>query len=141
MVFIHGGGTSDLLYNGSNFVAANDVVIVTFNYRLNVFGFLNLAALDKNFFDSGNLGTKDQIFALSWIKENISEFGGNPDNITIFGESAGSISCMFLSIIPAAKKLFNKAIPQSGSLSYYNKPEHSAQLAENFMNLSSTKNG
>ena len=146
MVFIHGGGlvgggSSDPLYNGSNFAAANDVILVTFNYRLNIFGFMNFAAIDKTFEDSsGYLGTKDQIAALAWIKENISAFGGNPDNITIFGESAGSISCTFLSIIPAAKKFFNKAIPQSGSLSYYNKPEHSAQLAEMFMNLSGTKN-
>ena len=146
MVWIHGGGlvgggTSDPLYNGSNFVAANDVILVSFNYRLNIFGFMNFAAIDKNFEDSsGYLGTKDQIAALKWIKENISEFGGNPDNITIFGESAGSISCTFLSIIPAAKNLFNKAIPQSGSLLYYSKPENSARLAEMFLEISGEKN-
>ena len=144
MVFVHGGGfqsggSNDPLYSGSNFAAANDVIIVTFNYRVNVFGFVNFGAIDKNFEGTGCLGIKDQVAALQWVKENIAEFGGNPDNVTIFGESAGSISCMFLSIIPAAKNLFNKVISQSGSLSYYNKPEHSAQLAENFMNLSGTK--
>ncbi len=144
MVWIHGGGlvgggSSDPLYNGSNFAAENEVILVTINYRLNVFGFMNFGAIDKNFEDCGYLGTKDQIAALTWIKENIAEFGGDSENITIFGESAGSISCMFLSIIPVAKKFFQKAIPQSGSLSYYNKPEHSAQLAENFMSLSGTK--
>ena len=146
MVWIHGGGlvgggSSDPLYNGSNFAAANDVILVSFNYRLNIFGFMNFEAIDKNFEDCGGyLGTKDQITALQWIKENIAEFGGNPDNITIFGESAGSICCNFLSIIPAAKGLFNKAIPQSGTLNYYTKPENSAQLAEMFLKISGAKN-
>ncbi|MBR1759778.1 MAG: carboxylesterase family protein [Schwartzia sp.] len=145
MVFIHGGGCqsgggSDPLYNGSNFAAANDVVFVNFNYRLNIFGFVNFAAIDPAFADCGGyLGTKDQIAALRWIKENISEFGGNPDNITIFGESAGAISCMFLSIIPAAQGIFNKAIFQSGSVSMHNKPEYTAQLAERFMELGGAK--
>ena len=90
MVWIHGGAfsfesTSDKIYYGSNFAAANDVILVTVEYRLNIFGFMNFAAIDKNFSDSGYLGIKDQIAALSWIKENISEFGGNPENITIFG--------------------------------------------------------
>ena len=144
MVFIHGGGFSvggsvDSLYNGSNFAAAHDVIIVTLNYRLNVFGFLNLAAIDSNFEDGGYLGIKDQILALTWVKENISNFGGNPDNITIFGQSAGSISCMFLTVTPAAKGLFNKAIPQSATLTFYNTPEDSAKTAEKFMANSGVK--
>ena len=138
MFFIHGGGFSvggsvDSLYNGSKFAAANEVIIVTLNYRLNVFGFLNLAAIDKNFEDSGYLGIKDQIAALEWVKENISEFGGNPDNITVFGQSAGSISTFLLTVTPGAKGLFNKAIPQSGNLKFYNTPEDSARVAEKFM--------
>ena len=146
MVFIHGGGCqsgggSDPLYNGSNFAANNDVILVNFNYRLNIFGFVNFAAIDKNFADCGGyLGTKDQIAALTWIKENISNFGGNPENITIFGESAGSISCMLLSIIPVTKGLFNKAIFQSGNAGMHNKPEYTAQLAERFMELGGAKN-
>ena len=146
MVFIHGGGCqsgggSDPLYNGSNFAADNDVILVNFNYRLNIFGFVNFAAIDKNFEDCGGyLGTKDQIAALTWIKENISNFGGNPDNITIFGESAGSISCTLLSIIPVTKGLFNKAIFQSGNAGMHNKPEYTAQLAERFMELGGAKN-
>lgn len=144
MVFIHGGGfcvggSMDSLYNGSNFAAAHDVVIVTLNYRLNVFGFINFAEIDKNFEDSGYLGIKDQIAALQWVKENIAEFGGNPDNITIFGQSAGSISCMLLTVTPAAKNLFNKAIPQSGHLSFYHTPENSAKIAENFLKNSGVK--
>ena len=145
MMFIHGGsfvggGSTDPLYYGSNFAAANDVVLITMNYRLNIFGFMNFAAIDPTFEDSGGyLGTKDQIAALAWIKENIAEFGGNPDNVTVFGESAGSISTMMLTLIPAAKKFFQKAIPQSATVAMHSKPEFSAQLAEMFMNLSGTR--
>ncbi len=76
---------------------------------------------------------------MNWVKENISAFGGNPDNITIFGQSAGSISCMLLTITPAAKNLFNKAIPQSGHLSFYNTPKDSAETAEKFLAESGVK--
>ncbi|MBR7025304.1 MAG: carboxylesterase family protein [Selenomonadaceae bacterium] len=144
MVFIPGGGfqtggSSDIRYHGSNFAAANDVVLVTINYRLNVFGFLNLASIDSAFEDSGYLGIKDQVAALKWVKENIAAFGGNPDNITIFGQSAGSTSVMLLTITPAAKNLFQKAIPQSGHLGLYNTPEESAKVAEIFMEMSGAK--
>ena len=144
MVFIHGGAfsfesASDPLYYGSNFAAANDVVLVSFDYRMNVFGFMNFAAIDSSFEDSGYLGLKDQVAALQWVKENIAEFGGNPDNITIFGESAGSISCMLLTVAPAAKNLFGKAIMQSGHLYFYHTPEKSAKLAEMFMEMSGAK--
>ena len=144
MIFIPGGGfqtggSSDIRYHGANFAAANDVVIVTINYRLNLFGFMNLAELDSSFEDSGYLGIKDQIAALAWIKENIAEFGGNPDNITIFGQSAGSTSVMLLTITPAAKNLFQKAIPQSGHLGLYNTSEESAKVAQIFMEMSSSK--
>ena len=71
------GGSSDPLYNGKNFAAANDVVVVNFNYRLNVFGFVNFASIDSSFEDSGYLGIKDQIAALKWVKENIAAFGGD----------------------------------------------------------------
>jgi len=138
MVWIYGGAfvggyANEELYSGPNFVSAQDVVIVLLNYRLNVFGFLNLASVDSSFEDSGYLGTKDQVAAVKWVKENISAFGGDPDNITVFGESAGSISTMLLTVIPAAKGLFNKVIPQSGHLDFYSEPEISAQVAEKFM--------
>ncbi len=144
MVYIPGGGfqtggSSDVRYHGSNFAAANDVVLVTINYRLNAFGFLNLASIDSDFADSGYLGIKDQVAALRWVKENISEFGGNPDNVTIFGQSAGSTSVMLLTITPAAKNLFGKAIPQSGHLGLHNTPEESAKVAEIFMEMSGAK--
>ena len=135
MMFIHGGsfvggGAVDPLYTGKNIAASDDVVVVTINYRLNVFGFMNLASLDSAFADTGYLGIKDQIAALTWVKENISAFGGNPDNVTIFGESAGAISCMMQMVIPAAKNLFQKAIPQSANSYMYNTPEYSAENRE-----------
>ena len=138
MVWIYGGAcvngySSEPNNNGSNFAAAQDVVIVNFNYRLNIFGFLNLSSIDSSFEDSGYLGTKDQLAALKWVKENISAFGGDPNNITVFGESAGSISTMLLTVIPDAKGIFGKVIPQSGHVAFYNDPETSAQFAENFV--------
>ena len=144
MFFIHGGAmafesASDPIYYGSKFAAANDVVLVSFDYRLNIFGFMNFTAIDSNFEDCGCLGLKDQVAALQWVKENISAFGGNPDNITIFGESAGSVSVMFLTVAPATKGLFDKAIPQSGTLFLYNEPEQSAKLAETFMSMCGAK--
>ena len=145
MVFIPGGGfvnggTGDPLYNGANLAANHDALIVTINYRLNIFGFMNFAAIDSAFADSGYLGIKDQIAALAWVKENISNFGGDPDNITIFGESAGAGSVMFLMILPAAQGLFQKAIAQSGHLGFYHTPEESIALAEKFMELGGYKN-
>ena len=138
MVWIYGGAfvggyAHEELYSGSNFVSAQDVVLVFLNYRLNVFGFMNFASIDSSLEDSGYLGTKDQVAAVKWVKENIASFGGNPDNITIFGESAGSISTMLLTVIPEAKGLFNKVIPQSGHVDFYSEPEISAQVAEKFM--------
>lgn len=144
MVWIFGGGficgsSSEPTYNASNFVSAHDVIIVTINYRVNFFGFMNLASIDSSFEDSGYLGLKDQIAALKWVKENIEAFGGNPDNITVFGESAGSISTSFLTIAPDAKGLFQKVIPQSGSIGFYNTPEGSTQVAKNFMEFCGAK--
>ncbi len=145
MVFIHGGGfqndgSSDPLYNCANFAAAHDLVFVTINYRLNVFGFVNFAVIDPSFEDSAYLGIKDQVAALKWVKENIEEFGGNPDNITIFGESAGAASVVFLSVLPAAKGLFQKAIPQSGNAYMYKMPETYDPIPEAYMKLSGAKN-
>ncbi|MBR4383085.1 MAG: carboxylesterase/lipase family protein [Selenomonadaceae bacterium] len=145
MVFIPGGGfvnggARDPIYNGSNFAAVHDVMIVTINYRLNVFGFMNFAAIDPNFEDTGYLGLKDQMAAIKWVRENILEFGGDPSNITIFGESAGSGSVMFQTILPDSNKLFHKAIAQSGTLGYYHTFDQSAELAEAFMTAGGCKN-
>ncbi|XP_017881679.1 cholinesterase 1-like [Ceratina calcarata] len=114
MVWIHGGGFvagsgNDTFY-GPDYLIRKDIVLVTINYRLGVLGFLNV----DHEVASGNQGLKDQVMALRWIKENISSFGGDPDNVTIFGESAGSASVHYLTISPLAEGLFHKAIAQSG---------------------------
>ena len=145
MIFISGGGfvgggSGDPIYNGANFAANQDVVIITINYRLNIFGFMNFAAIDSNFADTGYLGIKDQIAALTWVRENILNFGGDPSNVTIFGESAGAASVMLLMVTPAAQGLFKKAVAQSGHLSFYHTPEESAKLAEVFMETGGYKN-
>ena len=145
MVFIPGGGfvsggSGDPVYNGALLAANHDVVVVTINYRLNVFGFMNFAQIDSAFEDSGYLGIKDQIAALTWVKENIENFGGDPDNVTIFGESAGAISSMLMMTTPAAKGLFSKVIAQSGHLAFYHIPDQSAKLAEIFLERCGCKN-
>ena len=121
MVWIHGGGFivgsgSEPRTQGTNF-ASSGVVLVTINYRLGPFGFLAHPALSResSHSSSGNYGILDQIEALSWIKKNIEAFGGDPANITIFGESAGAMSVCYLSSTPLAKGLFEKVIAQSGS--------------------------
>ena len=144
MFFIHGGGfvsggSGDPLYDAANLAANHDVVIVTINYRLNIFGFMNFAEIDSAFEDTGYLGTKDQVAALTWVKENISEFGGDPDNVTVFGESAGAISSCLLMIAPAAKGLFQKVIAQSGHPTFYHEPEEAARLTAEFMEFGGYK--
>lgn len=122
MVWIHGGGyviesATDPLYRGSNFAAAHhDVVLVSIEYRVNVAGFLQLEEFAGEKYKNANcLGLLDQIAALKWIKQNIAAFGGEKDNVTLFGESAGGGSISLLSISPLAKGLFQRAIVQSGS--------------------------
>ena len=115
MVWIHGGAFtigsgSENYYDGSNLVSRGDVVVVTINYRLGAFGFLNLPALGET-----NFGMRDQVAALRWVQENIANFGGDPGNVTIFGESAGGMSVGSQMASPEAAGLFHKAIPQSGA--------------------------
>ncbi len=120
MVWIHGGGFttgagSIPWYNGAAFVAHGDVVVVTINYRLGAFGFLHLAHLDPDLPSAGNAGLADQLAALGWVRDNIERFGGDPADVTIFGESAGGMSVATLMGTPSAVGLFHKAIPQSGA--------------------------
>jgi len=125
MVWIHGGGhqfgSSDFNYYQSNALAKKGVILVTINYRLGAMGYMAHPALSKTDPNgvSGNYGTLDQIAALKWVKENISAYGGDPENVTIFGESAGSWSVTELMASPLAKGLFHKAIGQSGASSYH----------------------
>lgn len=122
MVWIHGGGFSGgsgtvPLYDGEE-LAKKGIVVVTINYRLGVFGFLASPELSENSSSgtSGNYAFLDQIAALMWVKNNIAAFGGDPDNVTIAGQSAGSMSVNVLVGSPLAKGLFNKAIAQSGAM-------------------------
>ncbi len=121
MVWIHGGafvtGTgSTPWYNGVSFAAQGDVVVVTINYRLGMLGFLHLAELGgADYVSSGNCGMLDQVAALEWVRDNIAAFGGDPNRITIFGESAGAMSVGVLLAMPTAKGLFQQAILQSGA--------------------------
>lgn len=121
MVWIHGGGFntgagSFDVYNGEH-LAREGVVLVTINYRLNIFGFLAHLALsaESELGVSGNYGMLDQIAALEWVRDNIRAFGGDPDNVTIFGESAGGVSVSTLMVMPKAAGLFHRAIAQSGA--------------------------
>lgn len=122
MVWIYGGGLADgsgsiPIYHG-NVLAQRDVIVVTFNYRLGVFGFLALPELAKESSTrtSGNYGLLDQIAALKWVQGNIAAFGGDPSRVTVFGQSSGSISISALSVSPLAKGLFLYAIGESGGL-------------------------
>jgi len=119
MVFIHGGAYrggsgSTPMYDGEAF-ARDDVVLVTLNYRLHALGFLFLDQDFEGASGTGNLGLLDQIAALRWVRDNIAAFGGDPENVTVFGESAGAMSVGTLLASPAASGLFRRAILQSGA--------------------------
>lgn len=120
MVWIHGGGfisgtIFDSAFDGRYLATSADMVIVAINYRLGPFGFL----YGHNDKFPGNLGLRDQLLALGWVKDNIHHFGGNPEKVTIFGESAGSMSVGALVLSPMSKGLFHRAILQSGSPNSY----------------------
>jgi para-nitrobenzyl esterase len=113
--FIAGSGSSPW-YDGTNLARKGDVVVVTINHRLNVFGFLHLDELGggEAFASSGSNGMLDIVAALEWVRDNIATFGGDPGNVTIFGESGGGAKVSVLMAMPAARGLFHKAIMQSG---------------------------
>lgn len=127
MFWIHGGGnqngaTSDavpglpdrLFYDGQSFAANHQVVFVSVNYRLGVFGYLAHSALRDEGSPSGNQGLLDQRLALEWVRDNIALFGGDPNNVTIFGESAGARNVCFQVVSPGSRDLFHRAISESG---------------------------
>jgi para-nitrobenzyl esterase len=120
MFYIHGGGyasggSGGPCLDGSKLSAFGDVVVVTVNHRLNLFGYMNLSNLDSaRFADAANAGHLDLIAALQWVKRNISEFGGDPGNVTLFGQSGGGNKVIGLLAMPAANGLFRRAIDMSG---------------------------
>jgi para-nitrobenzyl esterase len=121
LVWLHGGGmntgsASWPLYDFTNLARRRRVVVVGVNHRLGILGFLDVSALGEEFADSGNVGMLDVVAALGWVSHNIAGFGGDPSNVTIFGESGGGAKTTTLLAMPPAKGLFHKAFPMSGTM-------------------------
>ncbi|MGD8193268.1 carboxylesterase/lipase family protein [Herbiconiux sp. P18] len=139
MVWIHGGayqfGASSF-YQGKHLAHRADAVFVSFNYRVNAFGFLDLSrySTPERPFDT-NIGLRDQVAALQWVRENIARFGGDPDDVTLFGESAGAISVTTLMCVPSAAGLFHRAIAQSSAPASVYRRERAQKWAEQFLDL------
>jgi len=139
MVWIHGGGFtigsgSLPIYEGSNLAAATNCLVVTLNYRLGALGFLRLKDITNQAINStGNEGLADQILALQWLQENIHRYGGDKNNITLFGESAGAMSIACLLAMPKAKGLFHKVIMQSGAGHTFNTVAQANEVAKEFL--------
>jgi para-nitrobenzyl esterase len=136
MVWVHGGGFtggsgSQALYEGASFATRGDIVLVTINYRLGVLGYLDLARhADQLEGAASNLGQLDQIAALEWVRDNIEAFGGDPSQVTIFGESAGGMAVSSLMAMPGAKGLFRGVIAQSGAAHATLSKEDAATVVE-----------
>jgi para-nitrobenzyl esterase len=137
MVFMHGGGFSggsghDLLsYDGESLARNHDVVVVNHNHRLNVFGYLDLGAMGgEEFAMSANVGMLDIVAVLDWVSTHIVAFGGDPGNVTIFGQSGGGGKVAALMAMPAAKGLFHRAIIQSGPFLRALNPDYSLRMAD-----------
>ena len=141
MVWLHGGGYvtgsgSSNGYDGSRLAERGDVVVVTLNHRLNALGYSYLADLtdDPKYADSGNLGSLDIVKALEWVRDHAEEIGGDPDNVTIFGESGGAAKVSTLMAMADARGLFDRAIAQSGSMSLAGfTPRVATPLAKNLL--------
>ena len=139
MLWLHGrgyasGAGSEIMYNGANLAKRGDLVVVTINHRLNVFGYLHLADIaGEAFAGSGVAGMLDAVLALEWVRDNIEEFGGDPHNVTIFGESGGGSKVSTLLAIPSAKGLFHRAIIQSGPGLRGVEPKDATDLAERLL--------
>jgi para-nitrobenzyl esterase len=139
LVFVHGGAFvmgagSTALYNGASLARRGDVVVVTLNYRLGALGSLALREVLPDAGDAGsNLGLRDQIAALEWVRVNIADLGGDPQRVTVFGESAGAMSLGALLTAPRARGLFQRAILQSGAAHNVSTRAQAAQVAEEFL--------
>lgn len=148
MVFFHGGSyawgaTSDPIYDGTNLVEKYpDVVLVTVEYRLGLMGFIDFSEVPggEAYTTSGNLGLLDQVCALQWVQKNIAAFGSNPDQVTIFGESAGSGSVSLLPLMEGTQGLFRRVIAQSGSLSLTFSRDECKKLTQQLLQESGCSN-
>lgn len=140
LVWLHGGAFlvgsgATPIYDGANLARRWDCVVVTINYRLGAIGFSHLNTLfPKEFPRASNLGLRDQIAALAWVRENIARFGGNPQNVTVFGQSAGGMSIGALLGAPKARALFHRAICMSGAADNLLSRAEAHGIAEKFMN-------
>jgi para-nitrobenzyl esterase len=137
MVWLHGGAyamgsSSQLVYHGDTLAVDGDVVIVTLNYRLGALGFLDLRATGLHDADT-NPALRDVLLALTWVRENIAAFGGDPGSVTVFGQSAGAGLVIALLASPAASGLFHRAIAQSPPAGSMYGPERSAIVARSFL--------
>ncbi len=136
MVWLHGGGYTAgsgqelRSYDGENLARRGDVVVVSLNHRLNAFGYLDLSKFGDQFAASGNVGMLDIVAALEWVRDNIEGFGGNPQRVTIFGQSGGGGKVSTLMAMPAAKGLFHRAIVESGSILQGIPQENAQKLAD-----------
>ncbi len=134
MVWLHGGGytagsSCELpSYDGENLSRTGEVVVVSINHRLNVLGFLDLSAVNEKYAQSANVGMMDVVAALEWVHNNIANFGGDPGNVTIFGQSGGGGKVTTLLYSPSAKGLFHKAIMQSGGGGRFSNKEATQKL-------------
>ena len=139
LVYFHGGGYdngsgSDRLYDGTRLCRRGDVVVVTVNHRLNAFGYLYLGLLgDTRHAASGNAGQLDLVLALQWVRANIARFGGDPGNVTVFGQSGGGAKIATLMAMPAARGLFHKAWTMSGQQVTAAGPRAATQRAQLFL--------
>lgn len=154
MVWIHGGGyfqgsTAQRYYDGRHLAENGDVVVVSLNYRLGVFGFVDFSSLSGGTAQSGghsgasgfrhgfdaNVGLRDQIAGLEWVRDNIAVFGGDPGNVTLFGESAGGASVIALMASPLTTGLFHRAIAQSAPVTSVYGRERAASVAERLLSI------
>ena len=132
MLWLHGGGfdSGTSAWNPGMKLAQKDVVVVSVNHRLNILGFLDLSAVSPKYKESGNVGMLDVVQALEWVRDNITRFGGDPSNVTIFGESGGGGKVGTLMCMPKAKGLFHKAIIMSGTILNVNNRDMTQQLGK-----------
>jgi para-nitrobenzyl esterase len=143
MVWIHGGafeagGTIDPMFDCVNLLKEHpDIIVVTIAYRLGVMGFLHLSHLSDgaDYPDAQNLGLLDQQKALKWVHENIAAFGGDPDNVTIWGESAGGASCSMQPLVPGSQQYFKRLIAESGSVNLTRTPEEGIACTNKLMEV------
>lgn len=149
MAYFHGGAYStgsvnNVLYDGVNLCRRGDVVVVTVNHRLNLFGYLYLAEFNAELADSGNAGMLDLVLALEWVRDNIEAFGGDPARVLIFGQSGGGAKCATLMGMPTAHGLFHRVVTMSGQQITASRPETATARTHavlDALNLSSSQIG